>query len=87
MSLNKQAFYRYKILDSCLSNPYRKYTLSDLQERVWDDTKEIYPSRRTIQYDLQFLDAYNEMKCMRGNSIGTETLMPLCSIAPCCRMR
>ncbi|MCQ2183511.1 MAG: WYL domain-containing protein [Bacteroidales bacterium] len=62
MSLNKQAFSRYKILDSCLSNPYRKYTLSDLQERVWDDTKEIYPSRRTIQYDLQFLDEYNEIE-------------------------
>ena len=58
MSINKHALIRYKTIDNCLQNRFRKWTLEDLMEAVSDAlyeyeglTKGI--SRRTIQLDLQ----------------------------------
>lgn len=58
MPINKLALVRYKTIDNCLQNRFRKWTLEDLMEAVSDTlyeyegmTKGI--SKRTIQLDLQ----------------------------------
>ncbi len=58
MPINKQALIRYKTIDNCLQNRFRKWTLEDLMEACSDAlyeyegmTKGI--SRRTIQLDIQ----------------------------------
>ncbi|MBL0330108.1 MAG: WYL domain-containing protein [Bacteroidetes bacterium] len=58
MPINKLALIRYKTIDNCLQNRFRKWTLEDLMEAVSDAlyeyegmTKGI--SKRTIQLDLQ----------------------------------
>lgn len=58
MPINKLALVRYKTIDNCLQNRFRKWTLEDLMEACSDIlyeyegiTKGI--SRRTIQLDLQ----------------------------------
>ncbi len=58
MSSNKNALIRYKTLDRCLKNKYRKYTLEDLidecSEALFEfEGKESYVSKRTVQLDLQ----------------------------------
>lgn len=66
MSLNKLALIRYKTIDECLQNRFRKWTLDDLIEKVSDALFEFEGiatgiSRRTIQADIQI---------MRGDKIG-----------------
>jgi len=58
MSSNKNALIRYKTLDKCLKNKFRKYTLEDLidecSEALFEyEGKESFVSRRTVQLDLQ----------------------------------
>lgn len=58
MSSNKNALIRYKTLDKCLKNKYKKYTLEDLidecSEALFEfEGKESFVSKRTIQLDLQ----------------------------------
>jgi predicted DNA-binding transcriptional regulator YafY len=58
MSANKLALIRYKTIDECLRNRYRKWTLEDLIEKVAGvlfDYEGIASgvSRRTIQADIQ----------------------------------
>jgi len=58
MSSNKNALIRYKTLDKCLKNKYRKYTLDDLMDECSEalfefEGKESFVSKRTIQLDLQ----------------------------------
>ncbi len=58
MSSNKNALIRYKTLDKCLKNKYKKYTLEDLMEECSEalfefEGKESFVSKRTIQLDLQ----------------------------------
>ena len=58
MSSNKNALIRYKTLDKCLRNQYKKYTLEDLinecSEALFEfEGKESFVSKRTIQLDLQ----------------------------------
>ncbi|SIQ88505.1 Predicted DNA-binding transcriptional regulator YafY, contains an HTH and WYL domains [Chryseobacterium sp. RU37D] len=58
MSSNKNALIRYKTLDKCLKNKYRKYTLEDLIEECSEalfefEGKESFVSKRTVQLDLQ----------------------------------
>lgn len=60
MSLNKNALIRYKTIDKCLQNPYRKWSLDDLIEEVSQalyeyEGKENLVSKRTIQSDLQMM--------------------------------
>jgi predicted DNA-binding transcriptional regulator YafY len=60
MSINKLALIRYKTIDECLRNRYRKWTLEDLIEKV---AAVLYESegissgvsRRTIQADIQIM--------------------------------
>lgn len=58
MPINKLALVRYKTIDNCLQNRFRKWTLEDLMEACSDAlyeyegiTKGI--SKRTIQLDIQ----------------------------------
>ncbi|UPT67301.1 MAG: hypothetical protein M0D57_00975 [Sphingobacteriales bacterium JAD_PAG50586_3] len=60
MPINKHALIRYKTIDNCLQNRFRKWTLDDLIEACADAlyeyegiTKGI--SRRTIQMDIQIM--------------------------------
>lgn len=60
MSVNKLALIRYKTIDECLRNRYRKWTLEDLITRVADRLYEYEGitsgiSRRTIQADIQVM--------------------------------
>lgn len=60
MPTNKLASFRYRVIDKCLSNKYRKYTIEDLIETV---SKELYEqfgiekgvSRRTIFNDINIM--------------------------------
>ena len=58
MPLNKLALIRYKTIDNCLRNPYRKWTLEDLVEACSNAVYEYEGimrgvSKRTVQLDLQ----------------------------------
>lgn len=60
MSVNKLALIRYKTIDQCLRNRYRKWTLEDLIEKVSQvlyDQEGIHSgvSKRTIQADIQLM--------------------------------
>ncbi|MDM1406585.1 WYL domain-containing protein [Myroides sp. DF42-4-2] len=66
MATNKLALLRYRILDECLQNRFRKWTLDDLIEKVADGLYEYEGidtgiSKRTIQMDIQ---------TMRSDSLG-----------------
>ena len=58
MPANKLALLRYKTIDRCLQNRFRKWTLDDLQEAVATALYEYEGittgvSKRTIQMDIQ----------------------------------
>ncbi|MET0637734.1 MAG: WYL domain-containing protein [Chitinophagaceae bacterium] len=60
MSVNKLALIRYKTIDACLRNRYRKWTLEDLIEKISDVLYESEGitsgiSKRTIQADIQLM--------------------------------
>lgn len=66
MATNKLALLRYRIIDECLQNRFRKWTLNDLIEKVADGLYEYEGidsgiSKRTIQLDIQ---------SMRSDSLG-----------------
>lgn len=58
MPQNRNALIRYKTIDKCLSNHYRRWTLEDLINEVSEALYEYEGidngiSKRTIQYDIQ----------------------------------
>lgn len=60
MSQNKNALIRYKTIDKCLQNRYRKWTLEDLieccSEALFEyEGRENPISKRTIQMDIQLM--------------------------------
>jgi len=60
MSINKLALIRYRTIDECLRNRYRKWTLDDLIQKVADTLYEMEGitsgvSKRTIQADIQLM--------------------------------
>lgn len=60
MSINKLALIRYKTIDDCLRNRYRKWCLDDLIEKVANVLYELEGitsgvSKRTIQADIQVM--------------------------------
>lgn len=66
MAVNKNALIRYKTIDKCLRNRFRKWTLNDLIEAcsnaLYDyEGKDTDVSKRTVQLDLQN---------MRGDKLG-----------------
>lgn len=66
MAINKNALIRYKIIDKCLQNNNREWTLEDLIDACSDalyeyEGRDVNVSRRTIQLDIQM---------MRGDKLG-----------------
>ena len=60
MPINKNALLRYKTIDRCLRNRYRRWTLDDLVEACSDTLYELEGitkgvSVRTVQSDLQIM--------------------------------
>ena len=60
MPVNKNALLRYKIIDRCLRNRYRRWTIEDLVDAVSDALYEMEGigkgvSLRTIQNDIQIM--------------------------------
>lgn len=60
MPLNKNASFRYRVINSCLRNPFRQWTLEDLIEEVSSQMHEQFGittgvSKRTIQMDLNIM--------------------------------
>lgn len=60
MPKNKNALLRYRILDRCLRNRQRRYTLTDLRREISrelgaEDEEPLRVSRRTLQNDLATL--------------------------------
>ena len=60
MAQNKNALIRYKTIDKCLQNHYRKWTLNDLIEACSDalyeyENKATKVSKRTVQLDIQLM--------------------------------
>jgi predicted DNA-binding transcriptional regulator YafY len=60
MAVNKSALIRYRTIDECLKNRFRKWTLDDLIEKVSDALYEYEGissgvSRRTLQGDIQLM--------------------------------
>lgn len=60
MATNKNALIRYRVIDKCLQNHRRKWTLDDLIDACSDalyeyEGKDTYVSKRTVQLDIQLL--------------------------------
>jgi len=60
MAINKLALIRYKTIDDCLKNRFRKWTLDDIIEKVAETLYELEGitsgvSKRTIQADIQLM--------------------------------
>lgn len=68
MPVNRNALIRYRTIDSCLQNRYKKWTLEDLIDACSDALYEFQGintgvSRRTVQGDMEM---------MRSNKLGYE---------------
>ncbi|MFB9119978.1 helix-turn-helix transcriptional regulator [Bergeyella porcorum] len=62
MATNKNAQLRYKILDECFSNPYKKFFIEDLIEICSERISEHYGeeksvSRRQVLEDMKFMES------------------------------
>ncbi len=60
MALNKNALIRYRTIDKCLQNHYRKWTLQDLidacSEALYEyEGRMVNVSKRTVQLDIQMM--------------------------------
>lgn len=60
MPTNKLASFRYRVIDKCLSNKYKKYTLEDLLSRMSQELQEQFGidkgvSRRTFFNDINVM--------------------------------
>ena len=58
MPVNRNALIRYKTIDTCLRNKYRRWTLQDLIDACSDALYEYEGidkgiSKRTVQMDIQ----------------------------------
>lgn len=60
MPINKNALIRYKTINKCLQNTFRRWTLNDLIEACSDalyeyEDKDVDVSKRTVQLDIQMM--------------------------------
>jgi len=63
MSINKKAMLRYKIIDDCLRNRYKKFNIDDILDKCNEMLYEYYGkkamvSKRQIYHDLNFIQYY-----------------------------
>ena len=83
MPANKNALIRYKTIDRCLSNHYRRWTLEDLVDACCEALYEMEGlskgiSVRTVQGDIQMMRSdklgYNApSRCMTTSITATAT--------------
>lgn len=83
MPANKNALIRYKTIDNCLRNKYRRWTIDNLVDACSDalyDMEGISKgvSLRTVQADLQIMRSdklgYNApIGCMMANTTAMQT--------------
>lgn len=71
MPVNRNALIRYKTIDTCLRNKYRRWTLEDLIDACSDALYEYEGidkgiSKRTVQMDIQM---------MRSEKLGYNALL------------
>jgi predicted DNA-binding transcriptional regulator YafY len=62
MSINKNAFVRYRILDKCFRNPGKRYFIEDLIEECSNALFQLSDlsngvSRRQVLYDISFMES------------------------------
>lgn len=57
MPKNKNAFERYMVIDRCLSNQYRQFTIDDLIDKC-SDALGCNVSKRTIYSDLNYIESH-----------------------------
>lgn len=56
MASNKNALIRYKTIDQCLRNTFKKWTLDACSEALYEyEGKDVYVSKRTVQLDIQMM--------------------------------
>lgn len=55
MPKNKNAFERYRVIDDCLSNQFREYTVYDLMQKCREKLG-IDVSRRTVLADIKYIE-------------------------------
>lgn len=60
MAVNKHALIRYKVLDKCFRNPYKRFFMDDLIELCSEALSDFYVesktiSRRQIFHDMEFM--------------------------------
>lgn len=94
MPANKNALIRYKTIDNCLRNRYRRWTLDDLVDACSDalyDMEGITKGvcARTVQMDIQIMRSdklgYNApIEVYEGFTTGTQILATL---SPRCLLR
>ena len=82
MPANRNALIRYKTIDNCLRNPYRRWTLEDLVDACSDALYEYEGidkgiSKRTVQMDIQIMRSEKlgltlRLWCTKINTINTK---------------
>ena len=66
MPANRNALIRYKTIDNCLRNPYRRWTLEDLVDACSDALYEYEGidkgiSKRTVQIQFERPDVLSDL--------------------------
>lgn len=64
MPINKNALLRYKVLDRCFRNKFKKYFIQDLVDEVLNDLRDLYGKNATISKRMIF----NDISFMRSLS-------------------
>ena len=60
MPVNRNALIRYKTIDNCLRNPYRRWTLEDLVDACSDALYEYEGNQQTCRTNGYTDDAQRE---------------------------
>ena len=66
MPVNKNALLRYKIIDRCLRNRYRRWTIEDLV----DEISEALYDMEGIRKGISLRTVQNDIQIMRSDKLG-----------------
>ena len=66
MPVNKNALLRYKIIDRCLRNRYRRWTIEDLV----DEVSEALYDMEGIRKGISLRTVQNDIQIMRSDKLG-----------------
>ena len=68
MPVNKNALLRYKIIDRCLRNRYRRWTIEDLVDE--DEVSEALYDMEGIRKGISLRTVQNDIQIMRSDKLG-----------------